>query len=272
MPTIRSFGAVAVVALHDAEGLFFQAREEGFPQVTAEHWRRADARDPQSVRDGAWLLRFRCFALRLDDGRVVLVDAGIGAEAAPARSWAPVPGRLPAELAAAGIPPGQVDTVVLTHVHADHVGWAVDADTGTPYFRNARYLLQQTEIEAIGRTQPRLEAWLLDPLRAAGQLAAVDGDADLAAGLRVVATPGHTPGHQSVLLDAAGGAVLFTGDLLVHAVQLVDPRLSYAYEDDPDMARASRVALLRDLAERGDAVLATAHLSEAFVPVASPAC
>jgi glyoxylase-like metal-dependent hydrolase (beta-lactamase superfamily II) len=162
------------------------------------------------------------------------------------------------------IPPDEVDVVVLTHMHSDHIGWAVDGQAGTPYFGNARYLMQRAEIEAIERLDAGLATWLLEPLRATGQLVAVDGETRLAAGLRVLATPGHTPGHQSVLLDADGGAVLFTGDLLVHAVQLVDPGLSYAFETDPDMARVSRTALLNELAEREGAILATSHLSEPF--------
>jgi glyoxylase-like metal-dependent hydrolase (beta-lactamase superfamily II) len=265
MPTSRAFGALTVTALDDAIGVFFQSRQEAFPEATAEHWRRADAQDAGAVRDGEWLLRFRCFAVRLDDGLTILVDAGIGAAEAPAKRWAPVPGRLPEELAAAGIPPGEVDVVVLTHMHSDHIGWAVDGQARTPYFGNARYLLQRTEITAIERLNPELAEWLLQPLRATGQLVAVDGETRLAAGLRVLATPGHTPGHQSVLLEAGGGTVLFTGDLLVHAVQLVDPGLPYAHETDPDMARTSRVGLLSELAEREDTILATSHLSEPFV-------
>jgi glyoxylase-like metal-dependent hydrolase (beta-lactamase superfamily II) len=267
MPTSRSFGATTLIALEDGEGPYFRPRQEVFPGATPEQWRQADARDPEALRDGGWWLRFRCFALPLDDGRTILVDTGIGAAEAPARQWAPVPGRLPDELAAAGIPPGEVDTVVLTHMHSDHIGWAVDGAAGTPFFGNARYLMQRAEIETIERLNPALAAWLLEPLRASGQLAAVDGEVRLAAGLRVLATPGHTPGHQSVLLEEDGGAVLLTGDLLVHALQLVDPQLPYAYETDPEAARSSRVALLTELAERGDAVLATSHLSEPFVPV-----
>lgn len=90
------------------------------------------------------------------------MDTGVDA---PARSWAPVPGRLPDELAAAGIAPADVDTVVLTHLHTDHIGWAMGAG-GTPYFPNARYLLQAAELGSVRAGQPELVSWLLDPLRA----------------------------------------------------------------------------------------------------------
>jgi glyoxylase-like metal-dependent hydrolase (beta-lactamase superfamily II) len=269
MAESRGFGAVTVIALEDGQGLFFAPREEAFALATADHWRRADARDPGALRDGEWLLRFRCFAFRLDNGRVILVDAGIGPAEAPAKSWAPVPGQLPGQLAAAGIEPDEVDTVVLTHLHTDHIGWAVDWEADTAYFRNARYLVQRAELDTIGRQDIGWTKWLLEPLRTTGQLVAVDGEIELGAGLRVIATPGHTPGHQSVLLETDGGTLLVTGDLLVHAVQLVDPELAYAYETDPDVARRSRMALLRDLAVRGGAILATSHLSEPFVPLRS---
>ncbi|MFI7646048.1 MBL fold metallo-hydrolase [Micromonospora sp. NPDC049460] len=266
MPPRRTLGSITVTALTDGEGPFFQPRAEAFPDATPEHWRAADRRDPATVTaDGRWWLPFRSFAIRAGDGPVTLVDAGIGPADAPASSWAPVPGRLPAELAAAGIDPADVRTVVLTHLHTDHIGWAVTGSPGTPYFPNADYVLQRAELAAVESINPGLPAGLAAPLRAAGQLRVVDGEVRLDPTVRLLPTPGHTPGHQSVLLEVDDERLLVTGDLLVHAVQLVAPELAYAHEEDAAAARASRLALLRDLAARGPAVLATPHLGEAFV-------
>jgi glyoxylase-like metal-dependent hydrolase (beta-lactamase superfamily II) len=257
-------GDTDIVLLDDGAGPFFDRREAAFPSATAEQWLDADAADPDAVGlGGEWLLRFRCFAIRLTDQRVILVDAGIGPADAPAAAWAPVPGRLPESLAEAGIAPGDVSTVVVTHLHTDHVGWAVV--DGRPYFGNARYVLPRGDVEAVRQLNPALEGRLLEPLRAAGQLSTVDGDEPLAPGVEVVATPGHTPGHQSVLVTHGDERVLITGDLLVHALQLVHPDVGYTHESDQDLARESRLRQFR-----AGGVLATAHLSQAFVPLPVP--
>ncbi|MFC0503378.1 MBL fold metallo-hydrolase [Micromonospora costi] len=266
MSLSRTLGSITVIPITDGEGPFFQPRAEAFPAATSGQWREADRRDPTAVTgDGQWWLRFRCFAIRVGDGPVTLVDAGIGPAGSPAASWAPVPGRLPAELAVAGIDPADVHTVVLTHLHTDHVGWAVTGSPGAPYFRNATYLLQRAEVAAVDRVNPGLRAGLVAPLRAAGRLREVDGEATIGSGVRLLPTPGHTPGHQCVLVDAGDERLLLTGDLLVHAVQLVDPELAYAHEMDPPTARTSRTTLLRALAAAGPTVLATPHLGPAFV-------
>jgi glyoxylase-like metal-dependent hydrolase (beta-lactamase superfamily II) len=268
-PATRTIGTATVVALTDGGGLFFKPLHEAFPGVPDETWHRAARLDPAAqAADGAWHLRFRCFGVRLPDSRMILVDAGIGPADSPAAAWAPVPGELPAALEAAGIDANQVDTVVLTHLHTDHVGWAVVRDGGgirTPYFANARYVLQKAELEAVSTINPRLDEALIAPLRASEQLSIVDGDSRLAAQVRIVSTPGHTPGHQSVLVETDGDALLIAGDLLVHAVQLVDPHVAYDLEMDQATARDSRVRRLRELADRDTAVLATAHLTEPFV-------
>lgn len=279
VPRLR-VGSAEIIALADGEGPFFSPRADAFPEATATQWAEADRYDPGAVdAEGRWWLQFRAYAVRSDKGLTV-VDAGIGPADSPAGSWAPVPGVLPDSLAAAGIDPAEVDTVVLTHLHTDHVGWAVvteaavpsagrgvdgDASTGgrRPYFPNAEYLLQRAEFEALDALNPQLRETLTDPLAAAGRLRLLDGDTPLRAG-RAVATPGHTPGHQSVLIEDGREAALITGDLLVHALQLLHPELAYAHEIDPEAARHSRKRMLaREAATTLH--LATPHLTEPFL-------
>jgi glyoxylase-like metal-dependent hydrolase (beta-lactamase superfamily II) len=268
---VREFGGVRVHALCDGVGPHFQPRVDCFPAATPEQWAAADRLDPAAAGpDGTWLLHFHCYAIRWDDGRTVLVDAGIGPADAPAATWAPVPGRLPEQLARAGIEPDEVDLVVLTHLHTDHVGWA--ATGRRPYFRNARYALQRAELESAQHIAPATFDGIVTPLHESGQLDLLDGDRVLAPGLRAVATPGHTPGHQCVVLDGGGRTLALTGDLVLHAVHLVDAAIGYGLDQDAVVAGASRAALVNDLRTRppgqGPSVLATAHLTEPFHDVA----
>jgi glyoxylase-like metal-dependent hydrolase (beta-lactamase superfamily II) len=262
VPETRRVGDLEVMALTDAAGPFFLPRREAFPAATPADWARADRLDPAAAGpDGGWLLVFRCYTIRGPDGRVILVDTGVGPAGSPASAWAPVPGRLPDRLRDAGIEPGDVDTVVLTHLHGDHTGWSVGPD-GAPTFPAARYVLQHDEVAALaalGDSAPLRQ--VVAPLRAAGQLDELRGRAALA-GRRVTAvpTPGHTPGHQSVLVSGGGQRILVTGDVLVHAVQLANPDVAYRYEDDAETARRTRRDVLG-----GGALLATAHLTPPFV-------
>ncbi|MEU0117615.1 MBL fold metallo-hydrolase [Streptomyces bobili] len=283
VPRLR-IGSTEIIALADGDGPFFSPRAEAFPEATAAHWAEADRYDPGAVDpEGRWRLQFRAYAIRGDKGLTV-VDAGIGPADSPAGAWAPVPGVLPDSLAAAGIDPAEVDTVVLTHLHTDHVGWAVVSEAAVPpgggaaggapspggatsnrrpYFPNAEYLLQQAEFDALDTLNPQLRETLTEPLAAAGRLRLLDGDTRLRAG-RAVATPGHTPGHQSVLVADGRELALVTGDLLVHALQLLHPELAYAHENDPEAARHSRERML-SRATATTLHLATPHLTEPFI-------
>ncbi|GAA4181789.1 MBL fold metallo-hydrolase [Streptosporangium oxazolinicum] len=199
-----------------------------------------------------WIMHFHCYLLRDASGRTVLVDTGIGPRDSPAASWAPVPGALDAELARVGTAPGEVDAVVITHLHSDHASGAVVA--GSPVFGNARHVLQRAEIDAAD------EAVLDRVVRPLGErVHAVDGGAEVLPGVRVLLTPGHTPGHQVVQV----GDLVLTGDVVLHPVQLEDPRVPYLYDADPELAAATRVELLDRVRAEGGTI-GTAHFAEPF--------
>ncbi|MEU7453899.1 MBL fold metallo-hydrolase [Streptosporangium roseum] len=199
-----------------------------------------------------WILHFHCYLLRDAAGRTVLVDTGIGPEDSPAASWAPVPGALGSELARVGVRPEEVDAVVITHLHSDHASGAVIG--GVPVFANARHVFQRAEVDAAAE---EVLAQVVRPLGERVQV--VDGQADVLPGIRVFHTPGHTPGHQVVQV----GELVLTGDVVLHPTQLADPRVTYLYDSDPELAVATRVELLeRVRAARG--MIATAHFAEPF--------
>ncbi|MGH3757392.1 MBL fold metallo-hydrolase [Actinophytocola sp.] len=262
-------GRFEIVALLDASGPFFRTAGEAFTGATGRDWARARRVDPDAFGPGdAWNLDFRCFAIRLPAGGVALVDAGVGPAGSPASAWAPVPGHLLERLAEAGIDRAEVRLVVLTHLHEDHFGWSVSPD-GVPYFPNARYVIQRREIRALEEAGDEVVLpYVVEPLRRSGQLDRVDGEVCLARGgagtVSTIPTPGHTPGHQSVLVREPWRQIVITGDVLVHAVQLVAPGVGYEFESDQETARHTRRALL-DEADRMPTWLATAHLTTPFV-------
>ncbi|TDD44848.1 MBL fold metallo-hydrolase, partial [Kribbella antibiotica] len=174
-----------------------------------------------------------------------------GGEAA---EWLGVAGRLPGLLELAGVRVAEVDAVVLTHVHLDHVGWSAEGEL--PRFPNAEYVVQADELAHVrgGATYERM----IRPIERAGQLRVVEGDVGFR-GTRLVPTPGHTPGHQSVLTERA----LLGGDVLVHPAQARWPELTYVYERDPAQAVTSRREMLALAAATG-VPIAASHPHPAF--------
>ena len=151
-------------------------------------WEPSRARYPAVfAADGGWRLYVRATLLRAH-GHTILVDTGVGGPTSPAMAWYPAPGQLLGSLAEAGTSPHDVDVVVLTHVHDDHIGGTVTAQ-GEPAFQNARYLVNRIDLawqeELAQRFDEDRAIWdrLLAPLRSRGVLQAIDGDHEITQGV-----------------------------------------------------------------------------------------
>ncbi|CAL9339548.1 MBL fold metallo-hydrolase [Streptomyces sp. enrichment culture] len=217
--------------------------------------------------DGTLHLDSHSFAFTVGGSRI-LVDTGIGngkQRANPA--WHDLRTDYLQRLADAGFPPDSVDLVLLTHLHADHVGWNTRQENGTwvPTFPNARYLTARAEREfwaGYDMEEARRQMFRdsVFPVEEAGQLDLVDVPAEgleAAPGVRLVPTPGHTPGHVAVELTSSGRTALITGDCLHHPVQLAHPGVGACVDIDPERAEVSRRELLGSLAGTDTLVLGT---------------
>jgi len=244
--TIR-IGDVEVRALLDVEvparpdRLFSTVTEEALQPFA--HYRN---------ERGHFTLTIGSLAVR-SAGKLILVDTGIGAKD---RGVYPN-GILPTSLHAAGIAPEDVDIVLITHLHIDHVGWNTVARDGrfVPLFPRARYTIVRREWEYW--TQPEIaaqNAYIQDsvvPLKDTGQLDLIEDETTITPEIVTFPTPGHTPAHVSVGIVSQGEHALITGDVTHHPVQLSEPEWNTAFDLNPAMAIASRKALIaRAEAER----------------------
>ncbi|WP_406419099.1 MBL fold metallo-hydrolase [Streptomyces sp. NBC_01614] len=231
--------------------------------VSRHDWLRPDFAD----RQGTLHLDSHSFAFEAG-GLRVLVDTGIGngkTRANPA--WHNLRTGYLEHLTAAGFPPDSVDLVLLTHLHTDHVGWNTREVDGewVPTFPNARYVTSRTEREfwdAYDMDEPRRHMFddSVIPVEKAGLLDLVDvrpEGTDIAPGLRLLPTPGHTPGHIAVQLSDSGESALITGDALHHPVQFAHPAIGSCVDIDPRQSEESRRKLIGSLAETDTLVLGT---------------
>src|SRR3954469_16305028 len=172
-------------------------------------------------------------------------------------------------LAAAGFSPNDIDFVMCTHLHVDHVGWNTRLDNGrwVPTFPNAKYVWSKTDYDyflAIDRDPqkgPAIGGALRDsvlPIVQAGLAQMVDGAHALEEHLSLERSPGHTPGHFVIKLESQSKAAFFCGDVLHHALQVYFPHWNSFACLDQDSARTSRRKLLENCADSG-ALLAPQH-------------
>ncbi len=196
--------------------------------------------------------------------RLVLVDTGA------AGLFGPTLGRMLANLKAAGYQPEQVDDVLITHMHPDHVGGLV-AD-GKRVFANATVHAGQEDADFwlspanLDRAAEGDKGFFqgamasMNPYVKAGKFKPIQGDADLMPGIKAVAAPGHTPGHHIYVIESKGQKLVFWGDLMhVAAVQFVQPQVTIAFDSDSKAAAVQRKKAYIDAA-KGRYLVAGAHL------------
>ncbi len=157
--------------------------------------------------------------------------------------------------------------MILTHLHADHVGWNTREADGewVPTFPNARYVTSRAERQFwagydLEEAHEQMFRDSVIPVEEAGLLDLVDVPAegvDIVPGLRLLPTPGHTPGHVAVTLTSRGRTAVITGDCVHHPVQLAHPGIGACVDIDPERSEASRRALLDSLAGTEALVLGT---------------
>ncbi len=237
-----------------------------FGTVPKVLWERLFAPDAENTI----LMATNCLLLRGEVAgrrRTVLVDTGNGGKESDAfMARFKFEGRdvLERELAREGVRPGDVDLVVLTHLHFDHAGGATRLDPAghpVPTFPNARHVLQQRDLDNARRAHLRERASYLpknwEPLEAAGLLDTVQGPCELLPGLSVRPAPGHTPGLQMVVVEGGGRRLVYPADLIPtsHHIQ---PAWVMGYDLDVVTCVDERQKLLQEVAG-SDTVLVFEH-------------
>jgi glyoxylase-like metal-dependent hydrolase (beta-lactamase superfamily II) len=259
-------GDVEVIRIIEWQAPFAPARGL-VPESAAEMWKdngewlAPDHWDPDSDRAvvslQSWVLR--------SGGRTVLIDTGVGngrerPGSAQFHHWQ---GDFLGRLARAGVRPQDVDVVVNTHVHGDHVGWNTMDREGewVPTFPHAQYLIPAADNHHFGpdhaygnglREDDRLiYEDSIAPVHRAGQAVLWNGSHRIDQHLTLESAPGHTPGSSVLRLASGGDRAVFVGDLLHSPVQILHPSLNSCFCLDPKQAVASRRRILeRAAAER----------------------
>ena len=250
-PTLK-VGAITIISLSDGSGS--RAPGDLMPSVPAEAWEALseylDANGHLQTNYGSFLIR---------EGETwTLIDTGFGNR--PGSRG----GALFGDLEKAEVSPDMISRVILTHLHGDHLGGnTVDVDgKPVPTFKNARYVVQRADWGYF--QQPQVKegnpgvALCGDPIEAAGVLDLIEGSQSISAGISTLLTPGHTPGHQSILVSSGGEKAIILGDVSHTPVQIIHPDWSPMFDVDPDQSSKTR-AEVWDRIEQEGLTIAAGH-------------
>lgn len=271
-------GAVSVTRVTEWEGLFVSGTQL-IPDSDDEFWKaEQDLLAPDHFDPDSGLVRacLQTFLLH-SEGRTTLVDTGAGD--GKERPYIPVFGHLETgflgRLADAGVAPEDVDLVVNTHVHIDHVGWNtyLHDREWVPTFPNARYVFSRCDFEFWNPLNGHERHGALvnqnmfedsvAPVHNAGLADPWEGEThQLDANLTLELAPGHTPGSSVLRLESEGERAVFVGDLLHSPAQILHPDWNSCFCEDQAMARASRRRILARAADENE-LLIPAHLGGA---------
>lgn len=265
-------GAVTITCIPEPGNIVWPVRALFASLADDELARAADAAPAGTVDPAAGLmaLNFNVYLIETPDF-TALVDAGIGndKERDDRPAWHRRDAPFLETLAALSVTPADVDLVVTSHLHADHVGWnTIRSETGwVPTFPNARYVVPETELanwmeraEQEGARSLLHGAYLdsILPIIESCGYEALPSPGEIAPGLFYQPAPGHTDGMSVVRLVAGEDEVLFLADVVHHPLQMADVDIVSNFCARPDQARATRRRLFREAAMRKQ-VLAPYH-------------
>lgn len=247
-------GSVEITALLDAP--FLQNPKVLAPDHADEL--AAEYHDTLNAR-GLFTGAVTCYLLHAD-GQLILVDTGIG----PRRRQGFPEGHLDEALRAAGVGPDEIDVIIHTHLHTDHIGWnTYDTEDGRTeiFFPKARFVIQQAEWDYWTAPEmldePRHAALreCLVPLRDGDRVQLTQGEETFGKHLVFISAPGHTPGHIAVGIDDGGERGVIIGDASHHPFHVAHPDWVTPLDWDPVQAAASRDRLFDRAADEQRLVL-----------------
>lgn len=270
--TTRSltFGAVTVTRAVESVGSIGMTPDQFFPGTDPSAWTDDALRphflepDGQTALTSTARVAMQTWVLR-SGGRTILVDAAVGndKDRPDVPGWSHLQTAFLDRLAAVGVTPEDVDVVVNTHLHADHVGWNTRLVDGAwvPTFPNAEYLLPALDLAfwnpangsatIMGPGAHTVWADSIAPVLAAGQVTAWTGSHRIDDALTLEAAPGHTPGASVLRLVSGGAEVLFVGDTLHSPAQVRDVHTSSCFDEDTVTAHVTRDRIFAEAADRG---------------------